>query len=70
MQADQWIAATLFALHSFAAFSVAAVLSPLVMIFRRSVLEGGAETLRSRDDIKQYYLGPRAGAPAPERQPA
>ena len=38
-QADQWIAATLFALHSFAAFSVAAVLSPLVTIFRRSVLE-------------------------------
>jgi len=38
-QADQWIAATLFALHSFAAFSVAAVLSPLVLIFRRSVLE-------------------------------
>ena len=38
-QADQWIAATLFALHSFAAFSVAAVLKPLVTIFRRSVLE-------------------------------
>ncbi len=38
-QADQWVAATLFALHSFAAFSVAAVLSPLVLIFRRSVLE-------------------------------
>jgi len=38
-QADQWIAASLFALHSFAAFSVAAVLSPLVLIFRRSVLE-------------------------------
>ena len=38
-QADQWIAASLFALHSFAAFSVASVLSPLVTIFRRSVLE-------------------------------
>ena len=38
-QADQWVAATLFAIHSFAAFSVAAVLSPLVLIFRRSVLE-------------------------------
>ena len=38
-QADQWIAATLFALQSFAAFSVASVLNPLVMIFRRSVLE-------------------------------
>jgi O-antigen/teichoic acid export membrane protein len=38
-QGDQWIAASLFALHSFAAFSVASVLSPLVVIFRRSVLE-------------------------------
>ena len=38
-QGDQWIAASLFALHSFAAFSVAAVLSPLVVIFRRSVLQ-------------------------------
>ena len=38
-QADQWIAAMLFSLQSFAAFSVAAVLSPLVLIFRRSVLE-------------------------------
>jgi O-antigen/teichoic acid export membrane protein len=38
-QADQWIAAMLFALHSFAAFSVAAVLKPLVVVFRSSVLE-------------------------------
>jgi O-antigen/teichoic acid export membrane protein len=38
-QADQWIAASLFALHSFAAFSVAAVLGPLVVIFRKSVLD-------------------------------
>ena len=33
-QADQWIAAMLFALHSFAAFSVAAVFEPLVVMFR------------------------------------
>jgi len=39
LQADQWIAATLFALHSFAAFSVAAVFKPLVVVFRSSVLE-------------------------------
>jgi len=36
-QADQWVAAALFALHSFAAFSIAAVLSPLVNLFRTSV---------------------------------
>jgi len=39
LQADQWIAAMLFALHSFAAFSVAAVFKPLVVVFRTSVLE-------------------------------
>lgn len=36
-QADQWVAAGLFALHSFAAFSIAAVLGPLVNLFRLSV---------------------------------
>lgn len=36
-QADQWVAAGLFALHSFAAFSVAAVLGPMVNLFRQSV---------------------------------
>ncbi|GJE75298.1 ABC transporter ATP-binding protein [Methylorubrum suomiense] len=35
-----------------------------------SVLEGGAETLRARDDIQRFYLGPRVTAPARERQPA
>ncbi len=39
VQGDQWIAAALFALHSFAAFSIAAVLNHLIIIFRRSVFE-------------------------------
>jgi O-antigen/teichoic acid export membrane protein len=38
-QADQWVAATLFALHSFAAFSIAAIVGQVVGIFRTSVLE-------------------------------
>ena len=38
-QADQWVAAALFALQSFAAFSIAAVLNPLVVVFRQSVVE-------------------------------
>ncbi len=38
-QADQWVAASLFALHSFAAFSVAAIVGQVVSIFRASVLE-------------------------------
>jgi O-antigen/teichoic acid export membrane protein len=38
-QADQWVAASLFALHSFAAFSIAAILGQVVNIFRTSVLE-------------------------------
>jgi O-antigen/teichoic acid export membrane protein len=36
-QADQWIAAALFPLASFAAFSIAAVLTPVVHLFRQSV---------------------------------
>lgn len=38
-QADQWVAAALFSLHSFAAFSIAAVLQPLVFVFRSSMVE-------------------------------
>jgi len=38
-QADQWVAATLFTLHSFAAFSIAAILGQVVNIFRASVVE-------------------------------
>jgi O-antigen/teichoic acid export membrane protein len=36
-QADQWVAASLFALVNFAAFSIAAVLGPMVNLFRQSV---------------------------------
>jgi O-antigen/teichoic acid export membrane protein len=38
-QSDQWIAASLFALSSFAAFSIAAIVAHVVHIFRVSVLE-------------------------------
>lgn len=38
-QADQWVAATLFSLHSFAAFSIASILGQVVNIFRASVVE-------------------------------
>ena len=38
-QVDQWVAAYLFAIGSFAAFSIAAVLSPIVNLFRNSVNE-------------------------------
>jgi O-antigen/teichoic acid export membrane protein len=36
-QADQWVAAALFSIHQFAAFSVAAVIGPLIYICRQSV---------------------------------
>jgi len=38
-QADQWVAASLFSLHSFASFSIAAILGQVVNIFRTSVGE-------------------------------
>ena len=38
-QSDQWVAASLFALSSFAAFSVAALVGQVVHMFRVSVLE-------------------------------
>jgi O-antigen/teichoic acid export membrane protein len=38
-QADQWVVAALFPLGSFAAFSIAAALSPLVYVFRTSVIQ-------------------------------
>ena len=37
MQADQWVAAVLFPVTLFASFSIAAVLGPLVNLFRQSV---------------------------------
>lgn len=36
-QSDQWVVASLFSVHSFAAFSIAAVLGPLVNLFRLSI---------------------------------
>lgn len=38
-QADQWVAASLFALSSFAAFSIAAIVSQVVLVFRHAVLD-------------------------------
>ena len=38
-QSDQWVAASLFALSSFAAFSIAALVGQVVHIFRHSVME-------------------------------
>ena len=38
-QADQWVAAALFSLASFSAFSIAAVVGPIVNVFRHSVME-------------------------------
>ena len=38
-QADQWVAASLFALSSFAAFSIAAIVGQVVHVFRHAVLE-------------------------------
>jgi len=40
VQADQWIAASQFPLHAFAAFSIAVLLSPLVGLVRQAVSEG------------------------------
>jgi O-antigen/teichoic acid export membrane protein len=38
-QGDQWVAASLFAITSFAAFSIAALVAQVVHVFRHSVLE-------------------------------
>ena len=38
-QADQWVAASLFAISSFAAFSIAAIVGQVVAMFRQSVIE-------------------------------
>jgi O-antigen/teichoic acid export membrane protein len=38
-QADQWVVASLFALSSFAAFSIAAIVGQVVLVFRHAVLE-------------------------------
>ena len=38
-QADQWVAAALFPLASFGAFSIAAMLSPIVYVFKTSIIQ-------------------------------
>lgn len=44
-QADQWVAASLFALSSFAAFSIAAIVGHVVHILRHSVMEAFMPTM-------------------------
>ena len=44
-QADQWVAATMFALSSFAAFSVASIVGQVVHIFRHAVVEAFLPTM-------------------------
>jgi O-antigen/teichoic acid export membrane protein len=54
IQGDQWIAATLFALQSFAAFSLAAVLNQVLVVFRRSVVEAflpSMSRIQSQGDV-------------------
>ena len=54
-QVDQWVAASLFALQSFAAFSIAAILGQVVNIFRNSVLEAflpSMSRMEAAGDIK------------------
>jgi len=44
-QSDQWVAASLFALSSFAAFTIAALVGQVVHIFRHSVMEAFLPTM-------------------------
>jgi len=53
-QADQWVAATLFALSSFAAFSIAVIVGQVVMVFRHAVLEAflpSMSRMQARGDV-------------------
>src|SRR5438477_8315107 len=65
-QADQWVAATLFALHSFAAFSIAAILGQIVNIFRTSVVEAfmpSMSRMEAAGDLKSMMeMNARANA--------
>ncbi|MBW8905839.1 MAG: lipopolysaccharide biosynthesis protein, partial [Betaproteobacteria bacterium] len=65
-QADQWVAATLFTLHSFASFSIAAILGQLVNIFRASVVEAfmpSMSRLEAAGDLKgMMEMNARANA--------
>jgi O-antigen/teichoic acid export membrane protein len=54
-QIDQWVAAALFALSSFAAFSIAALVGQVVHIFRHSVMEAflpSMSRLEAAGDVK------------------
>ena len=54
-QADQWVAAALFPLNMFASFSIAALLGPLVTLFRQSVNYAflpSMSRLQAVDDIR------------------
>jgi O-antigen/teichoic acid export membrane protein len=54
IQADQWVAATLFSVGMFAAFSIATVLAPLVHLFRVSVIYAflpGMSRLQASGDV-------------------
>ncbi len=56
IQADQWIAAMLFPIGAFAAFSIAAVLGPLLNVFRQavsSVFLPSMSRLQANGDIRQ-----------------
>ena len=65
-QADQWVAAALFSVGMFAAFSIAAVLGPLVNLFRQSVIQAflpGMSRLQAAGDVHgMLRLNSRANA--------
>ena len=54
-QADQWVAASLFAISSFAAFSVAALIGQMMTVLRMSVLQAflpSMSRLQAADDVR------------------
>jgi len=65
-QADQWVAAALFTLHSFAAFSIASVLGQVVNLFRASVVEAfmpSMSRMEAAGDLKSMMeMNARANA--------
>lgn len=65
-QADQWVAASLFSLASFAAFTVAALVGPVVHIFRHSVMQAflpSMSRLEAAGDVRgMMQMNARANA--------
>jgi len=65
-QTDQWVAASLFALTSFAAFSIAAIVGHVVQILRHSVMEAFMPTmsrLQAAGDVRgMMAMNSRANA--------